>query len=339
MSDLQCGLSREKSKDGSTPLSQRTELRRPKSAVLSLARKVLLATRHSSLATLSLLLAASAVHAASGRVECNSLQSKILARAVPYCVLLPPSYDAEKSRGFPILYFFHGLGDNEQTFVHTGGWNLVEDLWERKQLGEFLIATPAAGATFYIDSHDGKVRYEDFLVQEFLPGIERKFRVKPGRANRAVSGVSMGGYGALHLAFRHPDLFSAVSAHSAALIERLPAFLGGVAQNSPRARVFGGTFGSPPDAAFWDRNSPAVIAKTAALANLKIYFDCGDEDDFGFEAGATGLDRVLISRKIPHEFHLYPGRHDWQYFATHLPTSLEFHSQLFSKAAPAGKPR
>jgi len=281
-------------------------------------------------AALCLLLLPNISFAASGRVECNSLPSKILARPVPYCVLLPPSYDADKARSFPILYFFHGLGDDEQMFVHTGGWNLVEDLWERKQLGEFLIATPAAGATFYINSHDGKARYEDFLVQEFLSGIEKHFRVRPGRANRAVSGASMGGYGALHLAFRHPELFSSVSAHSAALIDKLPTFLGGVA-GSPRARVLGRTFGSPPDAALWDRNSPIVMARTAPLASLKIYFDCGDEDDFGFESGATALDRVLKSRKIPHEFHLYPGRHDWQYFAAHLPASLQFHSRLFEK--------
>src|SRR5215468_3493947 len=267
-----------------------------------------LATRHTSLVTLLFLLAPTISFAASGRVECNSMPSTILARPVPYCVLLPPTYDAEKSGSFPILYFFHGLGDDEQMFVHTGGWNLVEDLWERKQLNEFLIATPAAGATFYINSHDGKVRYEDFLVREFLPGIEKKFRVKPGRANRAVSGASMGGYGALHLAFRHPELFSSVSAHSAALIEKFPSFLGGVAQNSPRARVLGSTFGSPPDSVFWERNSPIAMARTGQLTGLKIYFDCGDQDDFGFESGATALDRALASRKIPHEFHLYPGR-------------------------------
>jgi len=287
-----------------------------------------LANRRWCLAVLWFLIAPIFTSAASGRIECNSLPSKILARRVPYCVLLPPAYDSDATRKFPILYFFHGLGDDEQMFVHTGGFNLVEDLWERKELGEFLIATPAAGASFYINSNDGKVRYEDFLVQEFLPAIEKKFRVRSGRANRAVSGVSMGGYGALHLAFRHPELFSSVSAHSAALIDKLPAFLGGVA-GSPRARVLGGTFGIPPDAAFWERNSPIALARTAALTNLKIYFDCGDLDDFGFESGATALDRVLTSRKIPHEFHLYPGRHDWQYFATHLPASLQFHSNLF----------
>jgi S-formylglutathione hydrolase FrmB len=210
----------------------------------------------------------------------------------------------------------------------------VQDLQEKNRINEFLIATPAADASFYINSRDGKGRYEDFLLQEFLPYIEQHYRARPGRANRAISGISMGGYGALHLAFRHPQLFSTVSAHSAALIEKLPAFLSGNG-NAPapgRARILGGVFGNPPDPAFWERNSPLALARAAPLAALKIYFDCGSEDDFGFDAGATALDKILTARKIPHEFHLYPGRHDWSYFASHLEASLTFHSQLFPSA-------
>jgi S-formylglutathione hydrolase FrmB len=148
------------------------------------------------------------------------------------------------------------------------------------------------------------------LVQEFFPYIESRYRAAPGRANRAISGISIRGYGALHLAFRHPQLFSSVSAHSAALIDKLPTFLAGTAPNLPRSRVLGGVFGNPPDPFFWDQNSPIALARTASLAGLKIYFDCGDEDDFGFDPGATALDRVLTSRHVPHEFHIYPGRHD-----------------------------
>ena len=266
--------------------------------------------------------------AATSRVECNSIPSKILARSVPYCIVLPPAFDTDKTKHFPILYSFHGLGDNEQFFVHSGAWNLVEDLREKGELKSFLIATPDGGAGFYINSKDGKNRYEDFLLQEFFPFIEKRYRAAPGRANRAISGVSMGGYGALHLAFRHPQLFGSVSAHSAALIEKLPGFLG-ASSNSPRARVLGGVFGNPPDPVFWDQNSPLVLARAANLAGLKIYFDCGDNDDYGFYAGATALDKTLTSRRIPHEFHLYPGRHDPAYFAEHLPASLQFHSRLF----------
>jgi S-formylglutathione hydrolase FrmB len=161
---------------------------------------------------------------ATGRVECNSAPSKILARGVRYCVVLPPSFDADKTRHFPILYFLDGLGDNEQFFIHSGAWNLVEDMRDKGELRDFLIATPEARSSFYINARDGESRYEDFLVQEFFPYIETRYRVASGRANRAISGISMGGYGVLHLAFRHPQLFSSVSAHSAALPTSCPLF-------------------------------------------------------------------------------------------------------------------
>jgi S-formylglutathione hydrolase FrmB len=273
----------------------------------------------------------SASAAPTARIECKPLPSKILGHPVNYCVVLPPSYDGDKTRKYPVLYFFHGLGDNEQMFVHGGAFNLVQDLWERKQIGEFLIVTPEAGATFYINSHSGKIRYEDFLVQEFLPGIESRYRIKPGRSNRGVSGVSMGGYGALHIAFRHPELFAGVSVQSPALMAEIPAAAARSAANGMRSRVLGETFGSPPDSVFWERNSPVSMARKANVGGLKIYFDCGEQDDYGFEEGAKALDKVLTSRNIPHQAHIYPGRHDWQYFAEHLPDSLQFQSRVFAK--------
>jgi S-formylglutathione hydrolase FrmB len=268
--------------------------------------------------------------AATGRVECNAVPSKILARPVPYCMVLPPSFDQNPNRHFPVLYFLHGLGDNEQSFIHSGAWNLIEDMREKGELSDFLLATPNGGAGFYINSQDGKSRYEDFLLEEFFPFIEKRYRVAPGRTHRAIAGISMGGYGALHLAFSHPQLFSSVAAHSAALIEKLPEFLGPT-PNSPRSRVLGQVFGAPPDPAFWNRNSPITLARTGNLAGLKIYFDCGDHDDYGFEVGAAALDKVLTARHIPHQYHLYPGRHDPEYFSEHLPASLKFASNCFAK--------
>jgi S-formylglutathione hydrolase FrmB len=265
---------------------------------------------------------------AAGRAECVSIPSEILGRDVPYCVVLPPSYDMEKTRRYPILYLLHGLGDNDQFLIHSGGMNLIEDLWEQKQLAEFLIATPAAGASFYINSRDGKRRYEDFFMQEFMPGVEKRYRAQAGRASRGIAGISMGGYGALHIAFRHPQLFAAVGAHSAALIEKLPNISAPNSQQLSVLRVLGSAFGSPFDAAFWIQNDPVTIARDANLTGLKIYFDCGSEDDYGFESGAQSLDKLLASRHVPHEFHLYPGGHDWAYFAEHLPAMLAFESQV-----------
>jgi len=278
-----------------------------------------------------------AAAADTGRAECLSLKSKILGKQVPYCTLLPPSYDSDKTRVFPILYFFHGLGDNEQSFVRSGGWNLTEDLWERHQLSEFLIVTPAAEASFYINSHDGHSRYEDFLLREFIPFIEHRYRIAGDRLERGVGGISMGGFGALRLAFLHPELFGSVTGQSAALIENAPQFVPDESQRLSRVDLLAAVFGSPPDRAFWDRNNPLRIARTANLGTLKIYFDCGSEDDFGFYAGAATLDKILTGRHIAHEFHIYPGRHDWTYFGAHLPAVLEFHAQSFAAAAHTAK--
>lgn len=285
---------------------------------------------HLGLFFAALFVVANSTSAATGRVECNAVPSKILARSVNYCIVLPPSFDQDKARQFPVLYSLHGLGDNEQSFIHSGAWNLIENMREQHELTDFLIVTPNGDASFYINSKDGKTRYEDFLLQEFFPFIEKRYRVAPGRGHRAVAGISMGGYGALHLAFSHPQLFSSVGAHSAALIEKLPEFLG-PAPNSPRSRVLGQVFGAPPDPVFWNRNSPITMARTTNLAGLKIYFDCGDHDDYGFEVGAAALDKILTSRHIAHEYHHYSGRHDPEYFAQHLPASLRFAAQSFSK--------
>lgn len=289
--------------------------------------------RSLALSALSCLLACLLLAAparAAGRAECRSMPSRILSRSVAYCVLLPPSFDAQKARRYPVLYFLHGLGENEQVLLNSGGWNLIQDLWEQKQIGEFLVVAPDAGRTFYIDSRDGRVRYEDFFIREFLPYIESRYRARPGRRARGITGVSMGGYGALRLAFRYPGLFGSVSAHSAALVEKLPRARLDGPEAAALSRAMGGAFGAPFDRAFWDRQSPFALVKNGARpAGLRIYFDCGTEDEFGFYAGARAFHELLVSRGIAHEFHLYPGGHDWSYFARHFPASLEFHSHAF----------
>jgi S-formylglutathione hydrolase FrmB len=267
--------------------------------------------------------------AALGRGECRSMASKILGHPVQYCVILPPSYDSSK-QSYPVLYFLHGLGSNSEILINSGGMDLINDLWSQKQIGEFLIVTPDAGRSFYINSRDGKVRYEDFFIHEFIPYIEKRYRVLADREHRGVSGVSMGGYGAFRFAFRYPQLFGSMSAHSAALLATLPTVNSSDYQGAVLNRILGGAFGSPPDAAYWKQNNPfTIVGNGARSAGLKIYFDCGTEDDYGFDAGAKSFHELLDSRHISNEFHLYPGGHDWNYVAEHFPASLEFHSRAF----------
>ena len=280
----------------------------------------------------ALLAAASSAARAQGRIECSTVSSRILNASVRYCAFLPPSYDTEKGRRYAALYYLHGLGDSERSLIDTGGWNVVQDLREQGRIGDFLIVTPEGGRTFYINSRNGRTRYSDFFLNEFMPAVERRYRVRGDRASRGIMGISMGGYGALRFAFAHPELFASVSAHSAALMPESPENLNVAVNSGFRGAGFlGDVFGNPIDAAFWRQNSPFVLAKknAAAIKKLAIYFDCGAEDDYGFDQGARTLHEQLARENISHEFHIYPGNHSLVYFLQHIGASFEFHWRAF----------
>jgi S-formylglutathione hydrolase FrmB len=273
---------------------------------------------------------------AQSRIECDALNSKILKRTVHYCVYLPAGYDAGAGKhpiqNYPVLYFLHGLGDNERSLFNSGGWTLIDDLRQQHKLGEFLIVAPEGGRSFYINSADGKVRYSDFFLQEFMLLIESKYRIAKGRTNRAITGISMGGYGALRFAFAHPELFSAVSAQSAALMTENPQELDTAVQSgSSLGRLLAPVFGDPINLQRWRENDPFVLARknVAELRKVDIYFNCGQEDNYGFEKGAAALHRELEEESIRHEYHPYPGDHSFAYFLSHFDEVMEFHSRAF----------
>jgi len=282
------------------------------------------------------ILIASSPAAAQSRIDCSALNSHILKEVVHYCVYLPAGYDSgapqHPARRYPVLYFLHGLGDNEQTLFSGGGWSLFDDLRKQHKMGDFLIATPEGRRSFYINSADGSVRYSDFFLQEFLPHIEGKYRVLPGRTGRAISGISMGGYGALRFAFAHPELFSAVSAQSAALITESPQTLDSALQSeSPLVGLLGSVFGKPINVPHWNDNSPFVLAQrnVASLRKTAIYFNCGEDDNYGFEKGAAALHDELKKEGVKHKYHAYPGDHSLTYFLSHFDEVMEFHSRAF----------
>jgi len=248
--------------------------------------------------------------------------------------MLPPDYDTNAKKKYPVLYFLHGLGENEQALVTSGGWGLIEDLERERKIGGFLMVAPEGRGSFFINSADGRSRYSDFLRTEFLPFVETRYRVLRARGSRGVTGLSMGGFGALRFAFAYPELFGSVSAQSPALVTESPRLLDADLHDAggPLEHLLASVFGDPVDIRHWNQNNPLQLAreKPAKIRGQKIYFNCGEQDEYGFADGAKALDKQLSGEKIPHEFHLYPGGHDADYFLSHLGETIEFHWRAFN---------
>jgi S-formylglutathione hydrolase FrmB len=268
---------------------------------------------------------------AGSRVEYKTLQSKVLNRELAYGLYLPPSY-AKSSKKYPVLYFLHGLNENERRWSTRGETDLALDrMIAEGKIGEFIVAIPNGANSFYTNAQGGtKERWEDYVVQEFIPAIESANRVDATRATRGISGISMGGYGALKIAMKHPELFGSVSAHSAALIPDLNrATVPGRSLERFRS-LFDQIFAINTDLKYWDANNPLELVKdTAKLRNMKIYADCGTEDDYGFYEGLKAFDEILTKAAYPHEVHLYPGNHGWDFARLHTAESMKFHAKAF----------
>ena len=264
-------------------------------------------------------------------VKCEAVPSPILGTSVKVCVALPSDYDSATNTKYPVLYFLHGLFENQTSWSERGGEQILDGLLNDGEVGKFIVVLPDGGRTFYVNSSDGHERYEDFFIQELVPAIDRQYRTIPEPAERGISGSSMGGYGALHLAMRHPDVFGSASSHSAALVPKFPNPLPTEGRWGFYAKVLQGPFGTPLSEAYWEANSPLTLAEHPdKFRGLKLYFDCGDQDRYGFEEGAQLLDKTLTANGFPHEFHLRPGNHGWSYLNQYMKYSLLFHWQTWA---------
>jgi S-formylglutathione hydrolase FrmB len=266
------------------------------------------------------------------QVEYKSYTSKVLGRDLKYGVYLPPSYAASPAKKYPVLYFLHGLFEDETRWSTRGQTDqIMNRMIAEGKIGEFIVAIPYGGTSFYTNTRDGSEKWEDAIVTEFIPMIESNYRVNATRTTRGISGTSMGGYGALKIAMKHPDMFGSASAHSAVLLQDLSAAKVSAGRLARFQALFNKIYGLDQDLTYWEANNPMTLAKdTKKLNGLKLYFDCGTEDDYGFDVGARQLDEMLTKAGYAHESHLYPGRHGWDYAMLHTNESLLFHWKVFS---------
>jgi S-formylglutathione hydrolase FrmB len=249
-----------------------------------------------------------------------SFPSTALGRDVAVAVQLPPSYGAGDRR-YPVLYVLHGLFESQEFWEGRGLAAILEGLWTREQVPELIVVAVDGGNSFFVNGRAG--RYEDLVTRDAIAYVESAYRVVPGRRGRALLGVSMGGYAALRIAFSHPDVFGAVCAHSAMLLEEAPTSALGA--RGWQMDAFHRAFGDPIDPALWSASDPLVLAgKAEARSAPALYFDCGAQDRYGLFEGNENLHRRLAARAVAHEFAILPGDHGYEYVRSVLERSLRF---------------
>jgi S-formylglutathione hydrolase FrmB len=252
-------------------------------------------------------------------VRTSSFHSSSLGREVGYSVDLPPSFGDGKP--LPVLYVLHGLFEGPDFWERRGLSTIVHSLWKGKEVPEFIVVAVDGSNSFFVNGPQGA--YEDLVTRDLVAQVERSYPAIARRQGRALLGVSMGGYAALRIGFKHPDLFGAVAAHSAMLLESIPRPDDGAGRWQMAA--FHEVFGDPIDPKLWSESNPLQLVERVTPGTAPaLYFDCGAQDRYGLFAGNTDLHRRLEAHGIPHEFGLYPGDHGYEYVRSVLERSLRF---------------
>ena len=222
----------------------------------------------------------------------STLESRILGGKQHYAVYLPPSYAKEPERKYPVLYLLHGMYQDYKSWFSDGGLQAAADKAIAEGAMEMIIICPNGFNSFYYNSSD--MRYEDFFIQEFVPEIERRYRILSEKEHRNIAGLSMGGFGATYLAFQHHELFGNAYSTSGGFIEPATTLLKNIIN--------------------------------AKLATEKSHFptytlECGEEDALVIESNRT-LSQFLDEKQINYTKIFRQGTHNWKFWKESLPKIL-----------------
>jgi S-formylglutathione hydrolase FrmB len=272
---------------------------------------------------------------AHGKVnEGMTMASETLGKRVRYTIYLPPDYETSE-RSYPVVYLLHGYSDNDTGWLQFGEANRIADEGiANGTIPPMILVMPDGGVSFYINNFDGSVRYEDFFIKEFIPQIEAKYRIRAEKQYRAIAGLSMGGFGALVHAMRHPDLFAACVAFSAGVRTDEEVMEQSEQRwNQVYAPVYGpGLKGKDRITEHLHSYSPLHIVRESSpdkFKDVRLYIDCGDDD--ALSKGNCALHVALSDLKIAHEFRVRDGGHTWSYWRSGLPDGLKFIGTSFHR--------
>jgi enterochelin esterase-like enzyme len=236
--------------------------------------------------------------------------SAALDRDMPYYLYLPPGYGSA-TRRYPVLYMLHGGSQDRDEWPAYGLVDAVDRLIAEREIRPLILVLPQGDYSYWLNHIDRGPRWGDYTAQDLVRHIDTTYRTLPDAEHRAIGGLSMGGHGALQLAFNYPGVFGGVGAHSPALYPddgSLPIL------------------GTGADFAGRD---PVLLAATAdGLEQLDILLDIGEEDHFAERAAE--LHDALDERGIYHHWLLQAGGHDNEYWERNVLLYLRFYDGVLN---------
>ena len=254
---------------------------------------------------------------APARIDTLSIPSASMDKQIPAIIVLPAGYDSESSATYPVVYLLHGATGSYE------GWSTgVPELTAYASEQELIIVCPDGGYTsWYWDSPiDPEIKYETHIIKEVIPYIDSVFRTRPQADQRAITGLSMGGHGALYLAARHPEVFQIAGSMSGGVDFRpfpekwdIKERLGSL-ENFPER---------------WTAHTVINHAVAFAENDQDLIIDCGI-DDFFFEVNEA-LHRRLIELDVEHDYTVRPGVHDWDYWRNAVEYQILFFDKAFNR--------
>lgn len=263
----------------------------------------------------------------TGKVYDNlSMKSEILKMERKFAIYLPPDYETSE-RHYPVLYLLHGSGDDQTGWVQFGEVMRIADkaILEGSATAMIVVMPDANTGQRGYTNNPGNWNYEDFFFEEFMPYVEKEFRIKPEKRYRAIAGLSMGGGGTFYYAMHRPDLFSSACPLSASTG---PSSREGVKNQLQRSGMSNVTEADMDK--WYSQYSVLELIKNMPDDQKKAvrwFIDCGD-DDFLYE-GNSLVHVAMRKSEIPHEFRVRDGGHNWTYWRESLPTVLSFISEAF----------
>jgi S-formylglutathione hydrolase FrmB len=249
------------------------------------------------------------------QVDTISVFSSKMKKEVKNVVIVPGNYSIR--RHYPVVYLLHGYSDNYAKWVKT--IPVIKAIATARQM--ILVCPDGGYSSWYFDSPiDSTCQYESYITNDLLKYVDEHYSTIPERSQRAITGLSMGGHGALYLAIRHKDLFGSAGSMS-----------GGVdLRSSPKLFDIAKRIGSiETHQNEWDNRSVINMVNTLKNNELNLIIDCG-VSDFFYQINA-GLHRRLMALNINHDYIERPGEHNWQYWANSIQYQLLYFDLCFDK--------